>query len=531
VELLKWKALFGNGCRALFTLAVAIAIVVGVYLVWLLNEDRATDYADPVEHFKYGSTGGERESGFPLWIWKALPQVCAEHLPDRGFKSPGVRYEDGKGYAAFGMIYEKGKELPVGTSLRSVMGIERTFLNCAVCHTSTVRETPQGEPSVHPGMPANAFNVMAFEKFFFDCGADPKFSAEFIVPEVGRLKKAQRGRLGLIDRYIVYPVAIWIMRDRLTMLRGRFQWVYSQHEWGPGRVDTFNAAKVLFNIPVAQLPDQEKNAPADFPSVWNQEKKRGMHLHWDGNNNMVEERNKSAAFGTGTTPPTIDLERIGRVEAYLSSATPPPYPYAIDAALADKGAAIYTKYCSACHGESGQVFGAAEGDRKPECLKPGEPDAPLYGPQVGKITRIELIGTDRRRLDSYTRTLAVNQGTVYAGYDWRFCHFRKTFGYANMPLDGLWLRAPYLHNGSVPTLRDLLDPAAARPKVFYRGYDVYDPKKVGFVATVAEEGGRKHFRYDTGLPGNSNRGHEGAAYGTQLAPGDKDALVEYLKKF
>src|SRR3546814_4663341 len=81
---------------------------------------------------------------------------------------------------------------------------------------------------------------------------------------------------------------------------------------------------------------------------------------------------------------------------------------------------------------------------------------------VGKVTPLAQVGTDRLRLDSYTRDLALNQSTLYAGYPWRFTHFRKTFGYANMPLDGLWLRAPYLHNGSVPTLRDLLKPAAAR---------------------------------------------------------------------
>src|SRR3546814_7004559 len=94
---------------------------------------------------------------------------------------------------------------------------------------------------------------------------------------------------------------------------------------------------------------------------------------------------------------------------------------------------------------------------------------------VGKVTHLGQVVTDRRRLDSYTRDLALNQSTLYAGYAGRFTHFRKTFGYANMPLDGLWLRAPYLHNGSVPTLRDLLKPAAARPKAFWRGDDVYDP--------------------------------------------------------
>ena len=91
---------------------------------------------------------------------------------------------------------------------------------------------------------------------------------------------------------------------------------------------------------------------------------------------------------------------------------------------------------------------------------------------------------------------------VFAGYgDERFSHFRKTFGYANSPLDGLWLRGPYLHNGSVPTLRDLLEPSDKRPVKFYRGYDVYDQKKVGFVSDVAEEKGREYFLYDTGQTG------------------------------
>jgi hypothetical protein len=74
-------------------------------------------------------------------------------------------------------------------------------------------------------------------------------------------------------------------------------------------------------------------------------------------------------------------------------------------------------------------------------------------------------------------------------------------------------------------LRDLLEPVANRPKVFCRGYNVFDPKKVGFIADgpEAQSVGR---RYDTSVVGNSNAGH---LWGTQLAPSDKDALVEYMK--
>ena len=96
-----------------------------------------------------------------------------------------------------------------------------------------------------------------------------------------------------------------------------------------------------------------------------------------------------------------------------------------------------------------------------------------------------------------------------------------------MPLDGVWLRAPYLHNGSVPTLRDLLEPVENRPKAFYRGYDVFDQVKLGFMTNVKEENGYRFFYYDTAQPGNNNTGH---LYGTNLSENEKQALVEYIKK-
>jgi len=486
--------------RILFLLLAIPTLVAGVFGIYLWNRfsgDTPVEYADIEEHFKYGSTGGERESGFPYWIFQALPQVCSGYLP-------------GKGYASLGFIYEEGKDLPIGMSKRKFTGIERTFLNCAVCHASTVRDAAPEKPRVYLGMPAMQLDIMGFEKFFFACAADPKFAAETIVPEARRLVQAQGGDLDLIDRYLVYPVAVSMMRERLLMLAGRFSFVMGEPDWGPGRVDTFNSAKVIFNFPMHKIPDYEKNAPSDFPSIWLQGPRTGMQLHWDGNNTKVEERNKSAAFGTGTTPPTIDLEKIGRIEQWLLKNEPPKYPYSIDKAKAARGAGLYKDYCADCHGASGRDFS---------------------GKSVGKVTPWQDVGTDRRRLDSYSYDLAVNQSTLYAGYPWRFQHFRKTNGYANMPLDGLWLRAPYLHNGSVPTVRDLLDSAARRPKVFFRGYDVYDPVKLGFKSNVTEEGGRKYFRFDTEVAGNGNGGHEGRRYGTGLSIDDKESLVEFLKTF
>jgi hypothetical protein len=502
----------------LSVLTVTFVVLTGVLLLSRFTADIPVTYADAEEHFKYGSTGGERESGFPYWVFKVMPQVCSQHLPGQGLES-------------LGFIFEPGRDLPVGMSKRRHLGMDRTFLNCAVCHTSTVRDAPNAAPKIVVGMPANRFDLFKLQGFLFACAADANFSREVIVPAIARAMDDRGESLSVLDRYVVYPVAVWLMRERLLMLRGRFEPMLEYTPWGPGRTDTFNPNKALFNFALAKLPAREQNAAVDFPSIWLQKPRQGMQLHWDGNNVMSEERNKNAAFGTGTTPPTIDLEAIGRIERWLETAEPPKYPQVINAALAKIGEPIYAEYCSGCHGKNGREFAPPHSDVSRDCLATGRPDADLYAPQVGRITRIEAIGTDRHRLDSFTYDLATTLGTVYAGYPHRYCHYRKTFGYANAPLDGVWLRAPYLHNGSVPTLRDLLEPAAARPASFYRGNDVYDGVKLGFVSEVPAAQGREFFRYDTTLPGNSNVGHEGKTYGTELTRAEKNALVEYLKTF
>jgi mono/diheme cytochrome c family protein len=483
-------------CRKVAALLVLVLAAAAIYLWARFGGDRPVAYDDIAEHFKYGSLGGERESGFPYWIWQALPRLCADKLP-------------GEGYRSLGLLYENGKDLPVGVSKRRVLGMDRVFLNCAVCHTNTVRETPQSEPQLLLGMPANSFDVMGFQSFFFACAQDPRFTPKRVIAEIERIG----GEVDVIDRYLVYPLAVFVMQDRIRMLKARFAFAEREAAWGPGRVDTFNFAKAIFNFPMDRIPDKELAGASDFPSIWLQRPRKDaqMQLHWDGNNVKVEERNLSAAFGAGTTPPTIDHAALGRIEEWLLDLAPPSYPFPIDQERAGRGAQVYATYCAGCHGASGRDF---------------------HGERVGQVTPIELIRTDRGRLDSYTYELAANQGQLYTGYEaYRFKNFRKTHGYANAPLDGIWLRAPYLHNGSVPTLRDLLEPTARRPKQFYRGYDVYDQARVGFASDVPAEGERRYFLYDTRVAGNGSGGHDGKPYGTELPPADKDALVEYMKTF
>jgi len=239
---------------------------------------------------------------------------------------------------------------------------------------------------------------------------------------------------------------------------------------------------------------------ADLPSLWNQAIREGMWLHWDGNNNLVTERNKSAAIGAGCSEDSLDLASMKRIEDWIWTLPAPVFPR--DRIRSDRvaaGAAIYKKACANCHDKGGE--------------------------RTGQVVPAAEIGTDPERLMSFTSELAVKMNTLGTGRPWKFSRFRKTDGYAAMPLDGVWARAPYLHNGSVPTLRHLLEPVERRPEAFWRGYDVYGYADGGFIWD-GPDASRAGFRFDTSQKGNSRAGH---LYGVALKPAEKESLLEYLK--
>jgi hypothetical protein len=99
------------------------------------------------------------------------------------------------------------------------------------------------------------------------------------------------------------------------------------------------------------------------------------------------------------------------------------------------------------------------------------------------------------------------------------------------PRDGVWATPPFLHNGSVPNLYEMLIPASQRTKKFYVGRD-FDPVKVG----VDTSGNSGNFLFDTSLLGNSNAGHSfqsgprgNGVVGPLLTENQRWAIVEYLK--
>jgi len=181
VKLRRWLTWIGGT-------TIAVIVIAAAYGVMRLRDNVPVTYADDVDHFRYGSTGGEqgwgRQLGFgvPYWIWVAMPELFANHLPD---------HKAGQGYKSFGMIYEDGKdprfELPIGMSMRRTMGIDRVYFTCSVCHTGSYREASTAPRHVVLGMPANTFDFGGLAQFLRDSAKDWRFQSGYMLPKIAEL--------------------------------------------------------------------------------------------------------------------------------------------------------------------------------------------------------------------------------------------------------------------------------------------------------------------------------------------------------
>jgi hypothetical protein len=291
---------------------------------------------------------------------------------------------------------------------------------------------------------------------------------------------------------------------------------------GPGRADDFGLARnLLFDADQAG----PLTAPCSVPHLWGLA--RVTWTDWDATTTSPLSRSVATALAGGavfdpnTHRSTLAPKNLARLDEVAVKIKSPVWPEAvlgkIDRAKADRGAALFKAHCVKCHGT-----GAAD---SPSVL----------------IEQKEL-GTDPARLDNYHRKLGDREffaalGETVAKYFQQACkddgieaeklnggrpdEWRATNGYVARPLWGVWATAPYLHNGSVPTLYHLLLPAD-RPKTFPLGHRDFDPARVGYTADVD----KPRFTFDVSKVGNSNSGHE---YGAALGDEQRYELIEYLK--
>jgi mono/diheme cytochrome c family protein len=402
------------------------------------------------------------------------------------------------GYSTLGLVTQDGRDMPVGLSRRTI-GYPRVAANCAFCHTASLRTSPTDLPRLVPGAPAHQLDVQEYRRFLANAAADGRFSAGTILGEISRntpLSMTDR----LLYRFAIIPGA----RRQLQQLADSAIGVGSF--WGRGRADVLG---VLKRRRLGHSADVTSGV-ADAPSLWGLAERGERGLFWDGLNVSLRDALVTSALEAGSSRPSLDRAigtwdatgdrpSLRRVHDYIGTLKPPAYPFPIDGALVASGREVFGRECASCHA----------------------PD----GPRTGVVNPVAETGTDPTRLDIWTDRATSDAEAFSARRPWAGASFRRTGGYVAVPLDGIWIRAPYLHNGSVPSMRDLLEPASGRPSRFWRGYDVYDPVNVGFISDGAEAQ-RSGTLFDTTQQGNSRAGHE---YGAMLPSEDKRSLIEYLK--
>ncbi|SDU78916.1 di-heme-cytochrome C peroxidase [Pseudomonas sihuiensis] len=365
-------------------------------------------------------------------------------------------------------------------------------------------------------------------------------------------------------------------------------------EEGFGRTDAFGRiANTVFGDVLDDANYRVANAPVSYPQLWDIWK--FDWVQWNGSAMQPMARNVGEALGVGASLHLLDEHGKGVAEAdrYASSVRlhdlytleetlkrlqPPKWPEAVfgkvDLPLASRGKALYTENCAYCHAP----------DPKPRDQRL----APSRDPEWKmRVVPISIVGTDPTTADNIAdhrfdisrlgwtkaelskldvrlygasldevdfKSISSAKGLAYItayvenrayqdagigprqrkemdGYGLPIGVQEKR-GYKARPLDGIWATPPFLHNGSVPNLFELLSPVYERQAQFWVGNFEFDPVRVGYRSDKFPGG----FLLDTRVTGNGNGGHEfrdgcrqEGVIGRALSPDERLALIEYLK--
>ena len=431
-------------------------------------------------------------------------------------------------------------------------------LTCAACHTGQLKykgksirvdggqslgDIEQLQDGILASLEATLSNHKKFNRF-----------SNNIIGEVAN----NRARKELINE-LEYFRDWWI--GRTTRSRG-----LTPH--GPGRTDAFTiigneVACLLLDIPSNCVPAV---APTQFPFLWDT-----TDFEWVQYNSSVHStlgRNVGEVTGVfaeaeigadGSVISSANIDNLFQLEEVLKQLHSPEWPEdimgAIDYGLAAEGDFIFSTECAGCHTEDpqprtdpnifGTTFAKVNFDTPLSVLKT-DPTAALSfatrradpGVFLKVMEDMKLVGTDGKvpvaSLLNLTGRLIIGRFFVIEGFtDFQkleYTGFRESRSpivaqlttYKARPLNGISFTAPYLHNGSVASMYELMLPSDERLKKFHVGRKQYDPVKLGY----STKRGRNTVLLDTNEVGNSNSGHE---FGTDLSHDERMAVIEYIK--
>jgi mono/diheme cytochrome c family protein len=433
-------------------------------------QHQVTSWSKGQDYFYYQSLGQPLKTGIPYVLWLAM----MEQYP----KEMGNNWDESS--QKFGLVKDPNKNdgLPVGFAITNEPWTNTQFLmtNCSLCHTSKI------DGKIVQGLGSRDLRLNTLNNTVMSLAKREDFSEEKILPAAKAAAQKFNLDWGFRTKIAVQMAIKEIKKREATHI---------YMESGPGRNTPIEFAKLATHVDI-----EKPYGFVRFPPVWTYVKRQTFG--WDGSmHGDLALAAASVEFNKGMSSDYIvaHKDRWDDIYTYVSSLKAPVYPKPINQKLAESGKKLYVNNCQSCHG----------GDKYSE-----------------KIIPIQEIGTDSDRLKAMNQALADARNVTGFG---KIVPLETSDGYVAPPLDGIWSRAPYLHNGSVPTLYDLLQPVAKRPTTFYLGSEVlYDFQQIGIQSVLKNTSGL--YQFDTTKEGNLNKGHE---YGVRLSNKDKKALLEYLK--
>ncbi|MFP6847137.1 MAG: di-heme-cytochrome C peroxidase [Pseudomonas sp.] len=469
-------------------------------------------------------------------------------------------------------------------------------ISCAACHTGELRYQGQavridGGAALHslastvPTLRGGSFGQALGMSMAFTYYNPLKFNrfAKQVLGDKYSSHKAQLRR----DFKVVL--------DRLlgTAFNDWHRGLYPTEE-GFGRTDAFGRiANSVMGDAIDPSNYRVADAPVSYPQVW--DIWRFDWVQWNGSAMQPMARNVGEALGVGATlrlldtdgHPVVESQRYASsvrlrdlftLEETLKKLQPPAWPEEVfgkvDLPLASRGRALFNENCAYCHAPDPKTpedsYAPARdpewrmhviktsivgtdpttadniADHRFDISKLGWTKAELSKLDVrlfgAKLDDIDMRSISSAKALAYVTAYVENRAYQDAGISAEERQHMDGFGlpigvqeirgYKARPLDGIWATPPFLHNGSVPSLFQLLSPVSERQGQFWVGNFEFNPKQIGYDSEKFTGG----FLFDTTITGNSNRGHEFRAgcradgvIGRALQPEERWALIEYLK--
>lgn len=442
-------------------------------------------------------------------------------------------------------------------------------LTCAVCHAARLRLPGGRRSGVIVGMGNPELDVIAWSDGVKNAILDPRLTTDAIMAaydeqcgEIDADRDMETGPIdALVDRIVI---SAWLggFRSVVADDLAKYDLPYDGADIrdaklipaGPGRTRPFRS---VVRVSLA-LPGADNYALSKIPAVWEQATDLRPRSQYDGSIGSPVTRSLIAAYASGASPLALSKPEIahnvraaaaytealnvdgGDVPVFADLFEPPPRD------LIERGFQTYLKFCNGCHGyrplDGGRwSFDGAKARHRlmPLAALGTDPERVIfrYATMLPLALQTDFPGWQEERfaqaraledaaaeaLDAGKPALAAlwrrqREKLADAAREHRLGHpfyfppgdLTAEVGYFNNPIPRAWLRAPYLHNGAVPTLAQLVN-LDARPARFCRGANVYDPEKIGYAAPAPAGGAcppETPFLFDANARGNSNRGHD-----------------------